>query len=117
MASQTSRISFFAISARYTTPTGHYPVATQLKHAARFERGDSSEVKLKKLEIPLSAAGSAALVDIPLLAALLSLPTERFYASPVLTPQRQRDLTKAPLIDAENLFRQLGPPLYATRGP
>jgi class 3 adenylate cyclase/DNA-binding response OmpR family regulator len=82
----------------YHTNRPFYPVATQLEHAARFERGDSSEVKLKKLEILLSAAGSAALVDIPLLAALLSLPTERFYASPVLTPQRQRDLTIAALL-------------------
>ena len=82
----------------YHTNRPFYPVTTQLEHAARFERGDSSEVKLRKLEILLSAAGSGALVDIPLLAALLSLPTERFYASPVLTPQRQRGLTIAALL-------------------
>jgi class 3 adenylate cyclase/DNA-binding response OmpR family regulator len=70
-----------------------YPAIKQLEHAAGFERDDSPELKLKKLETVLSQAGAATLVDTPLFATLLSIPTEGSYSSPNLTPQRQRDLT------------------------
>jgi predicted ATPase/class 3 adenylate cyclase/DNA-binding response OmpR family regulator len=74
-----------------------YPVVKQLELAADFERDDTPELKLKKLETLLSQIGAAALVDTPLLATLLSIHTERFYSSPNLSPQRQRDLTIAAL--------------------
>jgi class 3 adenylate cyclase/adenylate kinase family enzyme len=82
----------------YHTNSPFYPVINQLEHAARFEREDSPEVKLKKLETVLSQAGAAALVDTPLFAALLSIPADGLYLPPVLAPQRQRDLTIAALL-------------------
>ena len=82
----------------YHTNSPFYPVINQLEHAARFEREDSPDVKLKKLETVLSQAGAATLVDTPFFAALLSIPTDGFYSSPNLTPQRQRDLTIAALL-------------------
>jgi class 3 adenylate cyclase/predicted ATPase/DNA-binding response OmpR family regulator len=80
------------------TNSPFYPIIDQLEHAADFEREDPPAAKLRKLEAVLSQAGAATLADTPLYAALLSIPTEGFYSSPDLTPQRQRDLTIAALI-------------------
>ena len=41
----------------YHTNSPFYPVINQLEHAARFEREDGPDVKLKKLETVLSQAG------------------------------------------------------------
>jgi class 3 adenylate cyclase/predicted ATPase/DNA-binding response OmpR family regulator len=80
------------------TNSPFYPVINQLEHAARFEREDTPDVKLRKLETVLSQAGAATLTDMPFFAALLSIPTDGFYSSPNLTPQRQRELTIAALL-------------------
>jgi DNA-binding response OmpR family regulator/class 3 adenylate cyclase len=76
----------------YHTNSPFYPLISQLEHAARFERGDTPEVKIKKLETVLSQAGAATLSDIPFFAGLLSIPTDGLYSSSSLTPQRQREL-------------------------
>ena len=81
----------------YHANSPFYPAIKQLEHAAGFERDDSPELKLKKLETVLSQAGAATLVDTPLFAKLLSILTDGFCSSPNLTPQRQRDLTIAAL--------------------
>src|SRR5262245_44886721 len=80
------------------TSSPFYPVIRELENAARFEREDSPDVKLKKLEAMLSRAGGATRADVPLYASLLSIPSDGFYSSPDLTPQRQRDLTIAALL-------------------
>jgi class 3 adenylate cyclase/predicted ATPase len=74
-----------------------YPVIRQFERAARFERDDSADVKLKKLEALLSLAGQATLADAPLFAALLSIPTGGRYPELDLTPERQKNLTIAAL--------------------
>jgi class 3 adenylate cyclase/DNA-binding response OmpR family regulator/predicted ATPase len=74
-----------------------FPVINQLEHAAHFAREDTPDVRLRKLEVVLSQTGAATLADIPLYAALLSIPTDRSYSSPNLTPQRRRVLTIAAL--------------------
>jgi class 3 adenylate cyclase/DNA-binding response OmpR family regulator/predicted ATPase len=80
------------------TNSPFYPIINQLEHAARFEREDTPDVKLRKLKVLLSQAGTATLADTPFFAALLSIPTDGLYSSPNLTPQRQRDLTIAALL-------------------
>jgi class 3 adenylate cyclase/DNA-binding response OmpR family regulator/predicted ATPase len=91
------------ITIRYQCSPHHtnspfYPVINQLEHAAHFAREDAPDVKLRKLEAVLSQAGAATLLDTPLYASLLSIPTHGLYLSPDLTPQRQKDLTIAALI-------------------
>src|SRR5262249_12747172 len=80
------------------TNSPFYPIINQLEHAAHFGREDPSEVKLRKLEAALSPAGAATLADTPFYAALLSIPPDGSYSSPVVTPQRQRDLTLPALV-------------------
>jgi len=91
------------ITIRYQCSPHHtnspfYPVINQLEHAARLDREDSPDVKLRKLEALLSQTGAATLAHIPFLAALLSIPTDGFCCLRDLTPQRQRDLTIAALV-------------------
>jgi class 3 adenylate cyclase/predicted ATPase len=69
------------------------PVINQLERAVRFEQEDAPDTKLDKLEAMLSQAGDASLVDAPLYAALLSIPSAARYPALKLTPQRQKDLT------------------------
>src|SRR5262249_53270995 len=80
------------------TNSPFYPVIRQLENAARFEREDTPDVKLRKLEAMLSRGGAATRSDIELYASLLSIPTDEFCSSPDLTPQRRRDLTIAALL-------------------
>ncbi len=75
-----------------------HPVISELEQLARFEPGDTPDIKLDKLEGVLSEGGAATLADAVLYAALLSIPTDGRYPSPGLTPQRQKDLTIAALI-------------------
>ena len=83
---------------RRHTNSPFYPVINQLEYAARLDREDSPDVKLRKLEALLSQTGAAKVADIPFLAALLSIPTDGFCCLRDLTPQRQRDLTVAALL-------------------
>src|SRR5262245_2374716 len=80
------------------TNSPFYPIINQLERAAHFEREDTSDLKLRKLEAVLSQAGAATPADTRLHAALLSIPTDKFNSSPGLTPQRQRELTIAALL-------------------
>jgi DNA-binding response OmpR family regulator/class 3 adenylate cyclase/predicted ATPase len=81
----------FQCSPHHTNSPFH-PIINQLEHVSRFERQDTPEIKIKKLETVLSRVGPAALADTPFFANLLSIPTDRFYSPPNLTPQRQREL-------------------------
>jgi predicted ATPase/class 3 adenylate cyclase len=83
------------------TNSPFFPVINQLERAARFERDDSPNTKLDKLEAVLSQAGDASLADAPLYAALLSIPAGARYPALKLTPQRQKEVT------IEALTRQL----------
>ncbi|XXX82184.1 protein kinase [Sorangium sp. So ce134] len=68
--------------------------------AASSERGaalDEGEGRLERLE-QLLAEAEAGPLAVPLLAALLSIPTEGRHAAPALTPQRQRQETIASLL-------------------
>jgi predicted ATPase len=75
------------------TNSPFYPIVTQHEHAAHFQPLDPPEVKLKKLETLLSRIGSEIVADVPLYAALLSIPTNGRYPPLDLTPRRQKDFT------------------------
>ncbi len=76
----------------YYANSAFYPVIDQLERAAGFARDESTDTKLDKLEALLvQSAGDASQVA-PLLAAMLSLPIDR-YPPLNLSPQRQKDDT------------------------
>ena len=84
------------ITLRYFCSAHHansalFPFISQLERAARFERSDSSEEKLEKLENLLESDGNTADHAVALVANLLSIQaSERFYL-PEWSPQTRKD--------------------------
>jgi class 3 adenylate cyclase/tetratricopeptide (TPR) repeat protein len=70
-----------------------YPTITRLKKAAGFGRGDTVEQQLNKLEAMLGQATDDLGDAVPLLAALLSIPTGHRYPPLDLGPQAQKEKT------------------------
>ena len=71
----------------------------QLERAAGFARDDPPEARLDKLEALLARGTDRLEQAVPLIAALLGLPTEGRYPALDLTPQRQKQLTLAALVE------------------
>jgi predicted ATPase/class 3 adenylate cyclase len=88
----------YQCSPHHTTSPLH-PVIEQLERAAGFERDDSPENKLDKLEALLARGTNRLDEAVPLIAALIGIPTGDRYALPELTPQRQKQLTLEALAD------------------
>jgi len=75
-----------------------YPTITQLERASGFRREDTVEQRLDKLETVLSQATTGLGEALPLLAALLSLPTGERHTHPNFTPQKQKEKTLQALV-------------------
>jgi class 3 adenylate cyclase len=72
------------------TNSAFYPIARQLEHAAGFASDDNADSRLDKLEAILGVAGADVGMAAPLLAPILSLPTER-YPQLDLSPQQRKE--------------------------
>src|SRR5215468_339267 len=70
-----------------------YPTITRLERAAEFRREDTAEQRLAKLERVLGQATDDLSDAVPLLAALLSIPTGDRYPPLSLTPKKQKEKT------------------------
>jgi class 3 adenylate cyclase/predicted ATPase len=77
----------------FFTNTAFHPITEQLKRAAGFGDDDNIAVRLDKLERLLDRSGGAMADAPPLLAALLSVPSEDRYPSLDLSPSRQKERT------------------------
>jgi len=75
-----------------------YPAITQLERAAGFRREDTPEQRLGKLEGVLALATRRLGETVPLLAALLSIPTNGRYPPLALSPQKQKEKTLRALV-------------------
>jgi hypothetical protein len=82
----------------YYTDTALYPVAGQLRAAARIEPDDPSATKLDKLE-RLLAPGAGADTTLPLLADLLAIPTADRYPALTIGPELRKARTLRALAD------------------
>ena len=83
----------------YHTNSPLYPVIGLLERAARFDREETAETRLDKLEVLLRQWARDIGEAAPLLAALLSIPTGDRYSSISLTPQRQKQQTLEVLVE------------------
>ena len=88
----------YQCSPHHTTSPLH-PVIEQLERAAGFARDDPPAARLEKLEALLARGTDRLEQAVPLIAALLGLPTEGRYPALDLTPQRQKQLTLAALVE------------------
>jgi predicted ATPase len=75
-----------------------YPTITRLERAAGFRREDTAEQRLDKLERVLCQATDDLGDAIPLLAALLSIPTGDHCPPLNLSPQKQKEKTLHALV-------------------
>jgi class 3 adenylate cyclase len=76
-----------------------HPVIQHLERAAGFEREDLPEARLAKLEALLARGTDKLDQAVPLIAALLGIPTGGRYTRIDLTPQRQKELTLEALLE------------------
>ncbi len=83
----------------YYTNSALYPVIAQLERAAAFLADDTADQKLDKLEAMLGQASGRIAEAAPLVAALLSIPTDGRYPALNLTPQAQKARTFEVLLD------------------
>ena len=70
-----------------------------MERAARFDREETAETRLDKLEVLLRQSARDIGEAAPSLAALLSIPTGDRYSSISLTPQRQKQQTLEVLVE------------------
>src|SRR4029077_14791808 len=78
----------------YYQNTALYPLIDLLERVAlRFEREESSEQKLHKLEGVVAQYGLRETEAVPLLASLLSLPLTADYAPLMISPEQQKQQT------------------------
>jgi class 3 adenylate cyclase/tetratricopeptide (TPR) repeat protein len=75
-----------------------YPIADQLERAAGIGARTSPPEKLAKLEELLRESSASLEEDIPLIAALLSIPLDERYVSPDVGPVEQKERTLASLL-------------------
>ena len=81
------------------TNSALYPVIDLLERAARLDREAPPEVQLAKLEAVLGQASDRLDEAVPLLAALLGVPTGERYPTLALTPEIQKRRTLQALVD------------------
>jgi class 3 adenylate cyclase len=78
--------------------TALYPTLAQLERAAGFHRDDAGQQRLAKLEEILAQAANDLSEAAPLVAALLSIPTDGRYPPLNLTPQKRKEKTLKALV-------------------
>ena len=88
----------YQCSPHHTTSPLH-PIIEQLERAAGFERDDTPERRLDKLEVLLARGTDRLEQAAPLVGALLGIPTGERYSLPEMTPQRQKQRTLEVLVD------------------
>ena len=92
----------------YHATTPFYPVIDLIERAARFSPEEGAEEKLDKLEAAIGSLLPSAEPGLSLMAALLSLPVDRY--SPLnMTPQKQRLETIEALVAQLRALRSAGP--------
>ena len=82
----------------YHRDSALYPVISHLYRGSGIEHGDPTDAKLDKLEALLRQSSDAPSQDMPLFAALLSIPGGTRYATPKISPQHMKELTLRMLI-------------------
>jgi class 3 adenylate cyclase len=83
----------------YNTNSALHPVIAQLERAARLDRDEPAEAQLAKLEAVLARSSNRPDETVPLLAALVGVPTGDRYPTLTLTPEVQKRRTLQALAD------------------
>jgi DNA-binding winged helix-turn-helix (wHTH) protein/tetratricopeptide (TPR) repeat protein/energy-coupling factor transporter ATP-binding protein EcfA2 len=96
----------------YYRDTSLYPFTAQLERYAVIASDDPPTRRLDKLEAIVAIRGPSRQSAMPLLAALLAIPTGERYPPITLTPMQQRRQTLAALLDQLEALAQRQPVLW-----
>jgi class 3 adenylate cyclase/tetratricopeptide (TPR) repeat protein len=83
----------------YYVNSAFYPIIDHLERALRFERDDSAEARLDKIERRVTGELGRTATECQLLACVMTLPAETRYRPLEMTPQRRKEETVALLVD------------------
>jgi class 3 adenylate cyclase/predicted ATPase len=97
--SQESHIRLLCQCSPHHTTSPLHPLIEQLEHAAGFVRKDPPAMRLDKLEALLARGTERLDKVVPLIAALLGVPTGQRYPPLTLTPDVQKRRTLQALVD------------------
>ena len=75
-----------------------YPISNQIWHAAGIASDEPAAAKLDKLDAMIARSGLQTKEMAPLIASLLSIPSERRYPEPDLVPTERKEQTIAALL-------------------
>jgi len=92
-----TRVSHYCSPNHTSSPL--YPVIALFERAAGFDRTDTADTKLDKLEALLAPSANDVQEAVRLLAAVLAIPADHRYPPVALTPQRQKQRTLEILVD------------------
>jgi len=70
-----------------------YPIVAHMERALRFERDESPEVRLAKLEARVMGELGRPALEVNLIGRLFNLPVEAKYGALAMSPQKQKDET------------------------
>ena len=93
----------------YFVNSALYPIIAHIERALRFERNESPEARLAKLEAMVKGQFGRPELDINLLGRLFSLPVEARYGALVMSPQKQKDETLRALTDLARVASERQP--------
>ena len=94
------------------TNSSLFPLVTRLERAAGFDRGDSPDIRLTKLESLLGKSGTPPAETVALLAELLSIPPSDRYPKLNLEPSQQKRRTLEVLIEQAMQLSKINPILF-----
>ena len=83
-------ISISCFCSPHHTNSALHPIISHLERAARFAPDDAPEVRLAKLEVLLGQSSGRLEEALPLIGALLDVPSSERYPPLRLSPQRQK---------------------------
>ena len=83
-------ISISCFCSPHHTNSALHPIISHLERAARFAPDDAPEVRLAKLEVLLGQSSGRLEEALPLIGALLDVPSSERYRPLRLSPQRQK---------------------------
>ncbi|MFO1037242.1 MAG: AAA family ATPase [Geminicoccaceae bacterium] len=82
-----------------TVNSAFYPIIDNLERALRFDRADTTDTRLDKLEAYMVDRHGRPREDVRFIAAMLSIPCETRYGAVAITPQKMKDETLRALVD------------------
>ena len=83
----------------YYVNSAFWPVIDNFERTLKFDRDETADAKLDKLEALVATHYGRPLADVRFVAAILSLPNEERYGALSMTPQRHKDETLRTLVD------------------